>query len=79
MEDKLFKFEGCDGDATLMVYHRVTLNVDIGEFKAGHQFDSATINFEKSQLSFYDKSNTVLVLKGRYELGFQVGTDLLND
>lgn len=84
MEDKLFKFEGCDGDATLMRYYDITLKEKIGEFESGTQIDYATINYENSQLSFY-RSNpnsfagSVSVLIGRYQLELAVTKDLLND
>lgn len=79
MESKLFSFEGCDGDVVEMRYFDVTLNSDIGEFKTGHFFVNAVINFEKSHLSLYQEGQGGGVLVGKYELELRVAKDLLNE
>lgn len=47
MEKQLFDWDGWDeADTAHLQFYGVKLKVDIGEFKAGEEFDVATINFQ---------------------------------
>jgi hypothetical protein len=71
MERELFDWDGWDGDHDAMIFYNVILKQDIGEYKAGQTFNSACINFEKGQLSFYDSDVGGTEL-ARFQLKLQV-------
>lgn len=87
MEKELFDWEGWDqGSDTAKIFYEPILKVDIGQFKAGTKFSSASIDDASGELSFYndgipieDSDGIPSVLVGRFQLKYQIIKDLLND
>jgi hypothetical protein len=47
------------GDYMLQFYDPV-LKVDLGEFKAGQKFNTATVNFQNGEMEFYNDNDDVI-------------------
>jgi hypothetical protein len=73
MEESLFDFDSCDGNADEIIYFGIELKQPVGIFPKGEKFNSAKLDTEKGQLSFYRGDS----LLGRYSVQLAVTKDLL--
>lgn len=73
LEDALFSWDGWDdGGIMSPIFYKVVLKVPVGEFPVGHQFPCASINGDKSSISFMDDAD----VEHHFELSLSVGQRL---